>query len=221
MSPEENQNQHAAAPIRQGAWGPEDWAALVERIRQGDPESMEELYQRCSPGIRLVLQRRLGGQELEDRVQETFLIVLQAIRRGEVREPSRVLGFIWTVVRRQVAAHIDSAVHSRRDFAPIKDGTAIYDPQESPEERLLSQQQRQVMYKVLQKVSRRDREILIRYYLLEQTQEEICSEMNLTETQFRLLKSRAKARFGELGRRVIRQRPLPAVFLRKAAGSTH
>ena len=77
------------------------------------------------------------------------------------------------------------------------------------------------MYKVLQKVSRRDREILIRYYLLEQTQEEICSEMNLTETQFRLLKSRAKARFGELGRRVIRQRPLPAVFLRKAAGSTH
>ncbi|MGQ9634101.1 MAG: RNA polymerase sigma factor [Bryobacteraceae bacterium] len=182
---------------------------------------MEELYQRCSPGIRLVLQRRLGSQELEDRVQETFLIVLQAIRRGELREPSRLLGFIWTVVRRQIAAHIDSAVQSRREFAPIQEGTALLDPQENPEELLMKQQRRRVMYKVLQEVSQRDREILTRYYLLEQTQEEICSQMNLTETQFRLLKSRAKARFGQLGRRVVKRRPMPAIVVRKASGSTH
>jgi hypothetical protein len=30
--------------------------------------------------------------------------------------------------------------------------------------------------------------------------------MNLTETQFRLLKSRAKARFGELGKRRLERR---------------
>ena len=34
-----------------------------------------------------------------------------------------------------------------------------------------------------------------------QTPEQICSEMDLTETQFRLIKSRAKARYGELGQR--------------------
>jgi len=49
-----------------------------------------------------------------------------------------------------------------------------------------------------------EREILRRFYLEEQTQEQICAEMGLTETQFRLLKSRAKARFGELGRRRLR-----------------
>ena len=47
---------------------------------------------------------------------------------------------------------------------------------------------------------------LLRSKLLEQTQEEICAEMNLSETQFRLLKSRAKARFGELGRKKLARR---------------
>jgi DNA-directed RNA polymerase specialized sigma subunit len=55
---------------------------------------------------------------------------------------------------------------------------------------------------VLRSVSRRDREILDRFYVQEQTQEQICEEMGLSYNQFRLLKSRAKARFGELGRRL-------------------
>jgi len=42
---------------------------------------------------------------------------------------------------------------------------------------------------------------LIRFYLHEEPQAVICEKMNLTVTQFRLLKSRAKARFGELGKR--------------------
>ncbi len=43
-------------------------------------------------------------------------------------------------------------------------------------------------------------------YLREQKAEQICSELKLTQTQFRLIKSRAKARFGELGRARLAQR---------------
>jgi DNA-directed RNA polymerase specialized sigma24 family protein len=57
------------------------------------------------------------------------------------------------------------------------------------------------MVQVLEEISTRDKEILTRFYLRGQSQEKICQEMRLTETQFRLLKSRAKARFGELGRK--------------------
>jgi hypothetical protein len=56
---------------------------------------------------------------------------------------------------------------------------------------------------------------------MEQPQQQICEEMNLTETQFRLLKSRAKARFGELGRRRLKHRIIPKVSLRKLAGTGH
>jgi RNA polymerase sigma-70 factor (ECF subfamily) len=50
-------------------------------------------------------------------------------------------------------------------------------------------------------MSRRDREILTKFYLHECTPEQICGEMVLSDTQFRQLKTRAKDRFGELGRK--------------------
>jgi len=77
------------------------------------------------------------------------------------------------------------------------------------------------MTSILRSLPDRDREILTRFYLDEQTQEQICEDMNLTETQFRLLKSRAKARFGELGKRKLHQKPLVSLFLRTSAQSAH
>ncbi len=200
---------------------PIDWADLVRRIRQGDPSGMEDLYRKFSRGVRFYLCRQLGPQELDDRVHDTFLIVLEAIRRGELREPERLMGFIRTIVKRQIAAHIDHAVQSRRDFQDLEPDGSLPDERESPEESVISRQRVEIMETVLRSVSRRDREILTRFYLMEQTQEEICADMDLSDTQFRLLKSRAKARFGELGRRTLTRRPLHKLFLRKTAGSPH
>jgi len=199
----------------------ESWAALAARVRAGDSTGMEELYRRFSRGVRLYLCRQLGPQELDDKIHDTFLIVVQALRRGEVREPDRLAGFIRTIVKRQVAAHIDTAVHNRREMEPIENESLIADGQESPEAALIERQRWQIMEKVLSGVSQRDREILTRFYLKEQTQEQICSEMNLTETQFRLLKSRAKARFAELGRRAVNRRPLQRLLLRNEEGVSH
>jgi DNA-directed RNA polymerase specialized sigma24 family protein len=72
----------------------------------------------------------------------------------------------------------------------------------NPEQSLLSRQRAEIARRVFRGVSERDREILRRFYLLEQPQELICAEMGLSYNQFRLLKSRAKARFGKLGKRL-------------------
>jgi RNA polymerase sigma-70 factor (ECF subfamily) len=167
---------------------------------------MEELYSVFSRGVRFYLCRQLGPQDLDDKVHDTFLIVVQAIRKGELREPERLMGFVRTVVRRQVAAQIDRAVQSRRDQAEMDSGAFISDHRDTPEEAAILRQHEEVAETVLRGVSDRDREILTRFYLMEQTQEEICDEMNLSETQFRLLKSRAKARFGELGKKTLSRR---------------
>lgn len=197
------------------------WGELVERIQAGDPRGMEELYRLFSRGVRFYLCRQLGPQELDDKVHDTFVIVVQAIQRGDLREPDRLMGFVRTVVRRQIAAHIDSAVHNRRDFEDLETGAAVCDSRATPEERVISGQEMEIMEAVLRGVSDRDREILTRFYLMEQSQEQICEQMNLTETQFRLLKSRAKARFGELGRRRLKHRILPKISLRRFAGVRH
>jgi RNA polymerase sigma-70 factor (ECF subfamily) len=197
------------------------WSALVERIQRGEDSGMTELYALFAKGVRFQLCRHLGAQELDDKVHDTFLIVVQAIRKGELREPERLMGFVRTVVKRQVAAHIDVAVHRRREQADLDTGIPVPDERASPEDRAIATQKLEIMREILQNISDRDREILTRFYLNEQSQEQICSEMHLTETQFRLLKSRAKARFGELGKKKLTKRPLPRFFMRSSGDSRY
>jgi RNA polymerase sigma-70 factor, ECF subfamily len=195
-----------------------DWHDLVARIHNGDNSGMEELYRLFARGIRFYLCRQLGMQELDDKVHDTFLIVVQAIQRGDLREPDRLMGFVRTVVRRQVAAHIDQVVHSRRDELHLDVGVRVADRHRNPEQDMACKQKTEFMREILRQLSDRDREILTRFYLHEETQDEICAGMNLTETQFRLLKSRAKARFGELGKRRLQQKPLVPYFARSSSG---
>ena len=215
-APESGQSQNS-----QAASNPVNWQDLVERIRNGDESGMEELYRLFGRGIRYYLCRQLGHQELDDKVHDTFVIVVQAIRRGELREPDRLMGFVRTVVRRQVAAYIDEAVHSRKDELNLDLGVRVADRRNNPEQSAAFRQKVELMLEVLRSLSERDREILTRFYLDEQSQESICQEMALSETQFRLLKSRAKARFGEIGKRKLQQKPLYPISLRTSSGVGH
>ena len=204
MSPDRPDAPTVTEPADQQ--GERSWLELVESIQKGERGGMEELYRVFSRGVRFYLCRQLGPQDLDDRVHDTFLIVVQAICNGELREPERLMGFVRTVVRRQVAAQIDRSVQSRREQAELDSSAAVSDQRETPEEAAILRQHERVAENVLRSVSGRDREILTRFYLMEQTQQEICDEMSLSETQFRLLKSRAKARFGELGKKTLSRR---------------
>jgi len=197
------------------------WAQLVERIRFSQTDGMAELYHLFSKGVRFYLCRQLGIQELDDKVHDIFVVVVQAIRRGELREPERLMGFVRTVVRRQVAAHIDKAVQARREQMDLDASSRVPDPNGNPEEAAIFNQKEDLVRRILAELSSRDREILTRFYLQEESQEEICAVMILTETQFRLLKSRAKSRFGELGKKKLAQRTLNAICLRKSATASH
>jgi RNA polymerase sigma factor (sigma-70 family) len=180
-----------------------DWTKLVVRIHDGDAVAMEELYAIFAKGVRYFLLRNLGAEDLDDRVHDCFLIVTEAIRRGDLRDPARLMGFVRTVVKRQIAASIEIAVNKRRSQVEYEESMfRMSDWKHDPEQSMLARQRSEIARKVLTGISRRDREILQRFYVDEQSQETICAEMGLTYNQFRLLKSRAKARFGDLGRRM-------------------
>ncbi len=195
-----------------------EWSVLVEQIKTGQDTGMEHLYKLFSRGIRYYLCRQLGPQELEDKVHDTFLIVVNAIKRGDLREPERLMGFVRTVVRRQVAAYIEHAVHMRREQTDLETGVSVPDRKENPEQEAMHRQKAELMKSALAALSKRDRDILVRFYIHEQPQDQICREMSLTETQFRLLKSRAKAKFGEIGRKKLATSGIFSVFVRAQAG---
>jgi RNA polymerase sigma-70 factor (ECF subfamily) len=200
MNPETEQNVEMAA--QDGT----SWAELVERVRSGEPSAMEELYRVFSKGIRFYLCRQVGPQDLDDKVHDLFLIITQSIQNGDLREPERLMGYVRTIVRRQVAAHIDNVVQARRNQTDMEYGMALSDFRPNPERRVINDQNMDLAMRILNSLHKREREVLMRFYLKEQTADQICTEMELTETQFRLIKSRAKARFGELGKRRLAQR---------------
>jgi len=176
------------------------WSGLVEQIRNGDASALEQIYHIFSTGIRFYLCRQLGPQDLDDRVHDVFLIIVQSIQKGELREPERLMGYVRTIVRRQVAAQIDDNVKARRNQADLDFGMSLSDQHPNPERSAIEHESEELAMRILNSLPKRDREVLARFYLDEQPPDRICREMGLTETQFRLVKSRAKARFGELGK---------------------
>ena len=182
------------------------WSDLVERVRNGHPSGMEDLYQVFSKGVKFFLCRQLGPQDLDDRVHDLFLTVTQSIQKGELREPERLMGYVRTVLRRQVAAHIEHAIHIRRNHTELDTSLPLSDARPDPEKLLIERQNMKLAMRMLKGLHEREREVLVRFYLREQPAEQICCEMDLSATQFRLIKSRAKARFGELGKRRMARR---------------
>jgi RNA polymerase sigma-70 factor, ECF subfamily len=194
LDPEESARAAAVYP---------DWSDLVSRIRSGQTDGMEELYRLFSRGIRFYLVRQLGTAGVDDAIHDIFLSVVQAIRRDELRDPERLMGFVRTIVRRQAAT-------GTSDRQPRTQPLDLR--QENPEEAADFHRKAEFVDQVMAALSQRDREILTRFYLHEESQDQICKEMALSETQFRLLKSRAKARFGELGKRKLEKTERKSFF---------
>lgn len=169
-----------------------DWAELVQRISDHDRQGVEDLYAALADRVRAELARRMPPDCCDDGVHDILLIVLQAIRRGELRNPERLLAFIRTVTHRHAIAHIRHNIFHRSRFSPDAAPPASLEP--SPEALSLRRERDRNIREMLARLQARDREILERFYLRDQNPDQICREMVLTPTQFRLSKSRALAR---------------------------
>ena len=187
----------AGAPVN----SPPRWGEVVDRVRSGNEDGVEELYAAVSECARGQLFQSVEPHSVEDHVHEIMLVVIEAIRDGELRDPQCLMGFVRTVTRRRISLHIRAAVVRRKRLVSIETSEARAPMHESPEARLALRQKVVGMRTALQRLGSRDREILIRFYYLEEEAEEICKEMKLTATQFRLFKSRAIAKCGEWARK--------------------
>jgi RNA polymerase sigma factor (sigma-70 family) len=182
---------------------------LVDRIRKGENGSIEALCAKLRILAYCHLTHKVDRQYVDDKFHDVVVTVLEAICSGALKQPDRLMGFVSTIARRGVAAQIRANIKSRRcvsfeesDFA----GTGYA----SPESAALQTEEHAKLNALLGGLRPRDRDILTRFYLREQNSAEICEEMHLTATQFRLYKSRALARCAataaESGRRT--QRPV-------------
>src|SRR5262245_30829914 len=82
-------------------------ADLVRLIMAGDQLAEKELVQRYSRGMSIIIRHRVKNvADVEDLCQETFRKALEKIRRGEVREPEKLSGFICSMARNLAIEHL-------------------------------------------------------------------------------------------------------------------
>ncbi len=184
---------------------------LVRRVQMGDASGMLDLYEYILAGLRPYLARQLRPQDYRDKIHSIFVDVVVAIQHGQLRDPERLMGFARTIARRKVSLYIDAAASDRRNHVEIGSLFGLASPSATPEQEMVSQEQRELVRLTLARLSEREAEILSRFYLQEQTEMQIRSEMDLTHTQYRLLKWRSKARFEQLSRKQMASRHLQAL----------
>jgi RNA polymerase sigma factor (sigma-70 family) len=166
----------------------------VDSIATGDKRATEELYRYIVRHLRPLAECRLGAEEADDIAHETLMIAVQNIRNGELRHHQALRSYLQTVVRRLIAARIVHLIQRRRRSVELGDALTILPAKGTPESEILHRERRDLMDRLMKQLQARDCELLTRFYLEGQPFREICADMQITETQFRLFKSRAKAK---------------------------
>ncbi len=172
--------------------------SLVRRIGGRDPAAEEALVRRFDRGIRAILRNTTReASSLEDLRQETFRVLLERLRAGGLREPEALPAFVATLARNVAVAHL------RRDrrTAPgePEDVASLADPAPTAVERVSMAEQARLVRQVLEELpTTRDRDVLRRFYLHQESKERLCADHGLTSLQFNRVLHRARERFREL-----------------------
>lgn len=172
--------------------------SLVERIRAGDALAESELVHRFSRGIRAIL--RCAGREpalVEDLYQETMRILLERIRAGGVRDPTQLAGFVASLARNLATEHFRHVRRTERGGEAILERLA--DPSPSAHEVAERAEQAALVRQILEELPmERDRDVLRRFYLGQESKDRICADRGLSSLQFNRVLHRARDRFREL-----------------------
>jgi RNA polymerase sigma-70 factor (ECF subfamily) len=182
-------------------------AELVRRIVAGDGGAETELVECCGAALRF-LARRFSREEAdaEDLYQETVMVALEKIRRGEVREPERLAGFL-----RALAKNLSIQRYRRRSYAVERPTDTLPETTAAPEASapvqtpsdplggLLHRERTRLTRRLLAELNvPRDREVLCRYYLGEESSQRICTDLALDGDHFYRVLHRARQRYRQL-----------------------
>src|SRR6266536_1207180 len=90
---------------------PPNWTRIVERIRADDPEAVVELYQHLK-GLRWYLYRQIGPSA-DDEFQNVMTDLVIQIRRGDLRNPEALTGYVRSMAHRRAVMWFQAAQHAR------------------------------------------------------------------------------------------------------------
>jgi RNA polymerase sigma-70 factor, ECF subfamily len=142
--------------------------------------------------------------------------VIEKLRRGELREPAKLPGFIAQIARSLAIEHYRKA--QRRKTEPDSDAIAEVEDVSAggsgPLSELLTREDAGLVRQVIRELgTERDRDILLRFYIAEEDKERIKEDFGLTSLQFNRVLHRARERYRDLYLQRVGRRALGIILL--------
>lgn len=178
---------------------PEPAADLVARIRRGDGEAERQLVERTGRGVRIILRKRLRGDpDADDLYQETFRLAFEKIRRGDLKDPSKVGPFVAGLARNLTIDRFRRRARRRTEPDSEAVERVAYEAP-NPLDRLLREEKVDLVRRLLSELGQeRDSQVLQRFYLEEEEKGTICEALGLTSLHFNRVLHRARQRYRTL-----------------------
>jgi len=161
--------------------------------------SGQQVILRNMAGLRAQLARVTGSVELaSDLLQDAVVTALQKLRAGQISDPAHLDGYVYRVALNHLRNY------RRKDRSRTATSEELSEPVEStessrPVKDLEVDQWARLVKQLLQQVPlARDRELLVRFYLDEESKQELCQAFGLTELHFNRVIHRARDRFKDL-----------------------
>jgi RNA polymerase sigma-70 factor (ECF subfamily) len=176
---------------------------LVHRIMAGEGRAEEELIAHFGDGLLFLLRRwTRDPYTAEDLYQETVRLALEKIRRGEVREPDKLPGFLRSLAKNlSIHYYRRGSVRGERerDLEEVgADAVVSHDATDQLTSLLRAEKAALVRQVIGEMPLERDRQVLFRFYIGEEEKERICADLGLTGPELNVVLFRARQRYRKL-----------------------
>ncbi len=172
---------------------------LAEKITQGDSHASNAFVQMNYRWLLFIIRKKFSqSNNHEDIVQDSFMLVINKLQQGKVRETKAILGFLRTTAINIGFEYLrkDKKFTSAVDQEYLE---MIEDAQDGILSTLIWNDKVKYVKQVMSELKvQRDKDILIKFYFHDQDKPAICEELNLSREHFDRVLYRAKQRLKQL-----------------------
>lgn len=170
---------------------------IAARIRSGDRAIETEFCRRYYPSVfRILLRYTRDSARAEDITQDVLMTVILRLRSSGIDHPEHLSRFVhqtaryaWLGWSRQSDNQVQ--LFETMDHEPCRDSSTVG--------AVIHDEQRQLVAELIERlVVPRDRELLFRCYVCDETKQAVCDALSLTATHFDRVISRARKRLRQV-----------------------